>query len=92
MKLKRTAENRKEAAATQLRLGQQHPFSALRAYLPLCGGEARIYRELRESIPIIDAAIGKLVRLMGGFRVQCGDEAMDEALREFLRRVPCGYG
>lgn len=92
MKLKRTAEDRREAAATQLRLGQQHPFSALRAYLPLCGGEGRIYRELRESIPIIDAAIGKLVRLTGGFRVRCGDGAMEAALAEFLRTVPCGRG
>ena len=92
MKLKRTVQRGAEAAAAQLRLGQQHPFSALRGYLPLCGGEARIYRELRESIPILDAAIGKLVRLTGGFRVQCGDGAMDAALGEFLRTVPCGRG
>ena len=92
MKLKRTAGTKPEAAATQLRVGQTHPFASLRSYLPLCGGEARIYRELRESIPIIDAAIGKLVRLMGGFCVHCADAALEAKLAEFLRTVPCGRG
>lgn len=91
-KLKRKTDSPAQATATQLRLGQQHPFHALRSYLPLGGNEARLYRELRESLPILDAAIGKLVRLTGGFCVRCGDAARERALADFLRTVPCGRG
>ncbi len=78
-----------QAAVAQLRLGSTHPFGALRGYVPLGGGEERIYRELRAAVPVVDAAIGKLVRLCGGFQVKCRQE---ERLREFLRTVPCGRG
>ena len=77
------------AAVAQLRLGSAHPFGALRGYVPLGGGEERIYRELRAAVPVVDAAILKLVRLCGGFQVRCRRE---EGLREFLRTVPCGRG
>ena len=82
-------EKHKASLATQLRLGSSHPFGGLRSYIPLGGGEERIYRELRSALPVVDAAIGKLVRLCGGFRVKCRQE---ERLREFLRTVPCGRG
>ena len=77
------------AAATQLRLGSTHPFGSLRSAVPLGGGEERIYRELRAAVPVVDAAIGKLVRLCGGFDVRGRAE---KPLREFLRTVPCGRG
>ena len=76
-------------AAAQLRMGSAHPFGGLRGYVPLGGGEERIYRELRAAVPMVDAAILKLVRLCGGFQVRCRGE---ERLREFLRTVPCGRG
>jgi hypothetical protein len=75
--------------ASQLRMGSAHPFGGLRGYIPLGGGEERIYRELRSAVPVVDAAIGKLVRLCGGFRVEC---AQEKRLTEFLRTVPCGRG
>ena len=77
------------AAAAQLRLGSTHPFGSLRGYVPLGGGEERIDRELRAAVPVVDAAIGKLVRLCGGFQVQGRAE---KQLRAFLRTVPCGRG
>lgn len=80
------------AAVCQLRDGRTHPFGALRGYVPLGTGEERIYREMREAIPVLDAAVGKLVRLSGGFRVQCRDRLAQEKLAEFLRTVPCGRG
>ena len=80
------------AAVCQLRDGRVHPFGALRGYMPLGTGEERIYRELREAIPVLDAAVGKLVRLSGGFRVQCRESLAQEKLNQFLRTVPCGRG
>ena len=80
------------AAVCQLRDGGSHPFGALRGYVPLGTGQERIYRELREAIPVLDAAVGKMVRLSGGFRVECSDQAAQEQLNRFLRNVPCGRG
>ena len=76
-------------AVAQLRMGNAHPFGGLRGYVPLGGGEERIYREVRSAVPVVDAAIGKLVRLCGGFTVE-GPAAAK--LREFLKTVPCGRG
>lgn len=76
------------AAVTQLRSGQGHPFGSLKSYIPLCGTEFQLYRSMREALPVLDAAITKLVRLVGGFTVTCPQG--QESLQHFLRTVPCG--
>ena len=53
-------------------------------------GEARLYRQARQSLPILDAAICKLVSLSGGFHAETGDEATDAMLAQFQRAVNCG--
>jgi len=85
-------ENAVAAQASQLRFSNSHPFGALRGFVPLGGGEERIYRELREAIPVLDAAVGKLVRLSGGFQVKCKNAEAQKKLEHFLRTVPCGRG
>jgi len=80
------------AAACQLRSGQSHPFGALKGFVPLGTGEEMIYRQLREAIPVLDAAVGKLVRLSGGFAVECRSKESQEHLEKFLRDMPCGRG
>ena len=55
-------------------------------------GELALYRQLRRTVPVVDAAIGKLVRLVGGFDVKCAARAAERALRRFLNEVPVGYG
>ncbi len=67
-----------------------HPFSAISSYTPLSNCELELYDSLREAVPVIDAAISKLVRLIGTFEVECGDQRMTEALRRFLDEVPVG--
>ena len=52
--------------------------------------ENRMYAALRESVPIIDAAVEKIVRLCGGFEVKCGDKTAERMLKNFLRDVPFG--
>ena len=76
------------AAVTQLRGGQGHPFGSLKSYIPLCGTEFQLYRSMREALPVLDAAITTLVRLVGGFTVTCPQG--QEGLQHFLRTVPCG--
>lgn len=80
------------AASCQIRPGNSHPFGNLRGYVPLGGGEERIYQQIREAIPALDAAVGKLVRLSGGFDVKCETESATEKLRQFLKTVNCGRG
>ena len=77
--------------AVQLRDGERHPFGMLERYVPLRNGEFELYRSIREAVPVIDAAIWKLVRLAGGVRVRCG-EAAQEGLDRFLRQVNTGRG
>ena len=77
------------AAASQLRESRPAPFGALSS-VPLGGQETALYRAMRQSLPILDAAVTKLVRLTGGFTVQCADKTAERGLREFLRTVPCG--
>ena len=49
--------------------------------------ERRLYSALRESVPIVDAAIGKIVRLMGGFHIVTDDRAAQPAADELMKSV-----
>ena len=75
------------AAVCQLRNGEVHPFGMLRGFTPLGTGEEQVYRQLREAVPVLDAAVGKLVRLTGGFGVKCVSPAAEQKLTGFLRNV-----
>ena len=79
-------------AAVQLRDGSHHPFGALERYVPLKTGEIALYRAIREAVPIVDAAMMKLIRLTGGVQVICGDPSAQAELETFLQRVPTGRG
>ena len=52
--------------------------------------EMALYKALREAIPIIDAAIYKLVRLVGSFEVLCDDKYAEKQLKHFLKNVNVG--
>jgi len=79
-------------APVQLRSADRNPFGILSGYVPLRSGETRLYRAVREAVPVVDAAVYKLIRMTGGLAVRCGDPAAETALAEFLRTVPCGRG
>lgn len=52
--------------------------------------ERELYSKLREEVPIIDACIGKIIRLTGGFRVISKDERFQNVLDEFTKSVRVG--
>ncbi len=52
--------------------------------------EKELYDRLRFAVPVIDAAIMKVIRLTGGFHVVCSDEKMQDELDSFLENVPVG--
>lgn len=64
-----------------------HPFSDLRNYSPITSYEKHLYKSLREAVPIIDAAIYKIIRLVGGFKAECGDIRVENMLNGFLKNV-----
>ena len=90
--MKKKRKENGPVAVCQLRGADRHPFGGLRNFVPLGTGQEEIYRQLREAIPVLDAAVGKLVRLSGGFTVECASQIAQARLEEFLRTVPCGYG
>ena len=92
MEWKRKKKEAGPVAVCQLRSGQWHPFGGLGGSVPLGAGEEQVYRLLREAVPVVDAAVGKLVRLAGGFAVKCRQAAAQEKLDQFLKTVPCGHG
>ena len=80
------------AAEVQLRDTGRRPFGMLGNFSPLRSGEIRLYRAVREAVPVVDAAIYKLIRMTGGVSAACGDSAAERELQEFLRTVPAGRG
>ena len=76
----------------QLRDWERHPFGLLDQYVPLRSGEIALYRSIREAVPILDAAIWKLVRLCGGVQIRCGDPRAQQGLSRFLATVDTGRG
>ena len=50
-------------------------------------GEWQLYRSLKENVPLVSAAIEKLVRLTGTFTIGCDDKAVQEEINDFLRCV-----
>ena len=49
-----------------------------------------LYEKLRSEVPIINAAIERLVRLCGSFTVETGNGAYDRRVTELLKTVPVG--
>lgn len=52
--------------------------------------EKELYDRLRNAVPLIDAALMKIIRLTGGFKVICSDERLQPELDFFLENVPVG--
>lgn len=71
---------------------KNNPFTLLDSYTPLSCMQNSLYRELREAIPIIDAAIYKIIRLTGGFHIECENKTRERDLNRFLAEVKVGSG
>ncbi len=60
------------------------------SFSPISSSQIRLYRELRNSVPIIDAAIDKLVRLVCAFRLTCDDKNAEKEMQDFFGSVAVG--
>lgn len=52
--------------------------------------ETELYSRLRGAVPILDAAIQKIIRLTGSFQLKSSDPAMQAKLDWFVKNVPVG--
>ena len=68
------------------------PFDRILKYTPLLEADAQLYLGLREAIPVIDAAISKIIRLIGQPKVVCQNRSTEDRLSAFLKNVPVGAG
>lgn len=69
---------------------KEHPYTCLSDFFPSQKSEMRIYATVREAIPVVGAAIEKLTRLLGTFRVVCPEKSVEERINDFLRNVKVG--
>lgn len=75
--------------------GRGGAFSGALDRYQAAGMERKLYDTLRLTVPIIDAAVCKIVRLTGGVSVQCESRRAQEDLNRFLESVQvnaCGTG
>lgn len=66
-----------------------HPFGRLNSSVSLNHG-SYIYAMLRQSVPIIDVAISKIVRLCSGFKFETGSENLNEQMNDFFENISVG--
>ncbi|MBQ7541179.1 MAG: serine/threonine protein phosphatase [Clostridia bacterium] len=91
-------KKKRAAPAAAVQTAPRHPFAGDPFTLPQWYASAAsfaLYDTLRTAVPIIDAAVGKLVRLTLGFEAHCKDGDADRALQDFIQHVPlggCGCG
>lgn len=83
-------KNRDTVSVLQTSKKNTHPFSVLDRYVPVSASELNLYSSLREAVPLIDAAILKLVRITGGFKVSCSNKKGNKELTDFFRSVKVG--
>lgn len=67
-----------------------HSFSMLDNYSPLAGAQNKLYDTLREAVPVIDAALLKIIRLIGGYTLSCPNKVAEEALNHFAKTIAVG--
>ncbi len=85
MKKKTITDRTPEVCAVQTGNGT-NPFSLFDT-VSLGRQDLQLYSALRDAVPIIDAAITKLVRLTGGFDIRCTDPASQKMIDRFVNGV-----
>ena len=83
----KTKANDDTTVQTSLSKANSHPFLSIENYSPYAKKQLELYSTLREAVPVIDAAISKIVRLIGTFEVECEDEYTTNRLKWFINNV-----
>ena len=84
-------KNKPQYAVVQTATGKNqysHPFASLDRYKAVA--ERDMYKALREAVPVIDAALCKIVRLVGDFKLSADNPEVDALLEDFKDNVKVG--
>lgn len=66
--------------------GYKNDFSSfLKSSSSLC--ERSLYKSLKDNVPIIDAAVSKIIRLIGDFKIKTDSPVIDEQINGFLKNI-----
>lgn len=77
------------ASAVQTSSSAKHPYYHLSSYMPM-NNYSRVYAHLRTAVPIIDAAINKIVRLTEGFSFETGNENANMLINGYFSNINVG--
>ncbi len=86
---KKVGEKEAGVSAVQTSSYSNHPFWQINSRVPM-NLNNRVYSYLRESVPVIDVAICKIVRLCEGFHYETGSKGLDDEINSFFSRINVG--
>lgn len=89
LRKKKSQSSIHSASAVQTASSSNHPYYQLSAYLPM-GMESKVYLQLRNAIPLLDAAVSKIVHLTEGFHFETGSERFDRQINTFFENINVG--
>lgn len=75
--------------AVQTSSYSSHPFGRLNSSVFL-NHNNYIFSALKESVPIIDVAVSKIVRLCSGFKFDTGNEEINTLMNDFFENINVG--
>ncbi len=87
---RKTEENPQEIFAVPQTCPVKGGFSDISSFASPTRADLKLYSALRSSIPVIDAAIMKLIRLLGTFEIKCGDKKAEKEINRFLKEIKVG--
>ncbi|MBQ7580619.1 MAG: serine/threonine protein phosphatase [Clostridia bacterium] len=90
MGLKDIIKRQKNISTSLVCDASRQPFKAFNVSGAPCAAQFKLYRQLREDIPVIDSAVNKLVRLIGNFEVECDNKIAEDMMKNFFRTVSVG--
>ena len=77
------------AAAVQTSAFSNHSFVNLGGFMNR-GLNNRVYKSLRENVPVIDAAVLKIIRLINDFEFETGNDQTDAQMNKFFEGICVG--
>lgn len=80
-------KNQPSSCITQFSKPFNLPFSLIDNCSYYSNTQGALFRQLREAVPVIDAAIYKLVRLIGNFSIECENKKAEKMLNSFFETV-----
>lgn len=83
-------ENKKTATVVETDRESRQPFSVLNRKAVLSRPEFEVFDAIREAVPVVSAAIEKIIRLVGNFTVECDSSSAERELELFLNNIPTG--